>query len=431
MTVEPDDGARRDRAPRRVGERRYPVSSRAALLRAAVFVILCACPPAVETDGGVALDGGRRGDSGMPFDAGTTADAGLISDAGVIADAGLIGDAGPADSGTARDAGWLTQDPCSWRWSVGAQPVVRGFRNVASDPTVLWAQGRYEMIFSSLDETSGDNLLASATSPDGLHWSDAGVVLRGHPGSWAEELESAELVLSDAGSQLYFAGYRTEINAALCTMYGICSDGFPASVGLASHRDAGLDFGDDSIVLSGTDGGFDGEATYSPTIARDGARWMMLYSGWCLRNCNPAAKGFLALLGASSTDGVHWVKEPTPVLERAAATSWRNRAVGEASFVQLPNGRWLLAFTAFTDDRLPDTSLALAWADQPFGPYTVCPAPFYLPTPPADGGGLESGGVIAPEIRVVNDTVQLWFTSRNLSATTDFGYFIRHANAEP
>ncbi len=387
------------------------------------------------SDASAFVDAGHQADAGGSADAGA-ADAAVAVDSGMLADAGGAEDAGaPFDASVTLDAGTrLDADPCTWKWSVRGTPVVRGLRNVASDPTVIFRDGGYEMVFSSLDPTSGVNVLAFTHSADGEHWADASVALRGVSGTWAEELESAEWVpLGDGGWGVVYAGYRSQVNDALCQQFHVCSEGFPSALGLATQASWGqFAFADANPFFWPTDGGpgFDQEAVYSPTIAFDGAQWVMIYSGWCLRNCPSPALGFLSLLSATSTDGLHWVRQPTPVLERAPSVAWRNRAVGEASLAALPNGRWVLAFTAFTDTRDPDTSLALAWATSPLGPYTVCEKPWLEPQRLPDGGGIESGGIIAPEIRVVGDEVKLWFTSRNLSLTSDFGYWVRLATVD-
>ena len=51
-------------------------------------------------------------------------------------------------------------------------------------------------------------------------------VLQGRAGTSAEEVESAEFVRTDAGTALYFAGYRSKPNDAVCALYCLCSAGF-------------------------------------------------------------------------------------------------------------------------------------------------------------------------------------------------------------
>lgn len=88
-------------------------------------------------------------------------------------------------------------------------------------------------------------------------------------------------------------------------------------------------------ILNGTQGWYDNDAVYSPTIIlglgakiylfnyfqdpANPARWLMIYAGHCYTNCSNGMGVFL--LGAYSSDLVNWVKMPSPVFTTIGADS--------------------------------------------------------------------------------------------------------------
>lgn len=292
------------------------------------------------------------------------------------------------------------------------QPVFTG-QYIASDPAIIVEDGFLRMFYTCFvvpetgfvpeDVRAG---ICSATSPDGLSWTEVdsgnpntlGLVLRGIEGSWQENLEASFAIKVEGTYLLYFSGYETEGDPAM---------GFPAKLAVASSTD-GVHFVrvSDEPILEPTPGWYDNNAIYSPAITIAGDHLVMVYAGHCYTQCDVGWG--VTLLGATSGDGLTWTKLDQPVLQgQALGLDWTKDGVGEPALLFLPNGEWLLYFTSLQD---ATREIGLASGPTPFGPWTVVDEPILRPTP----GLFDEGGVLAPFVLLENDTVRMWYLGQTL-----------------
>lgn len=308
-------------------------------------------------------------------------------------------------------------------------PVFEG-QYIASDPAIVVEDGFLRLFYTCfIVPPSGftpENVRAgicSATSTDGLHWTEVdsgdpntpGLVMRGIEGSWQENLEAAFAIEIDDTYLLYFSGYETEGDPAL---------GYPAQLTVASSID-GIHFErvTDALILSPTPGWYDNDAVYSPAVTIAGEQLAMVYAGHCYTNC-PNGYG-VTLLGAISTDGITWTKLDQPVLQGPSlALDWTKDGVAEPALAYGDDGQWQLYFTALNGD---EREIGLATGPTPFGPWAVLDKPVLSPT----AGTFDAEGVLAPFVLLGNDLVRMWYLAPS-GGEQDFviGYAESAANDE-
>jgi predicted GH43/DUF377 family glycosyl hydrolase len=330
---------------------------------------------------------------------------------GILIASGVIAGGGRA----AEPGGWA-------RWDKRAEPVFEG-QYLASDPAIVRDGELYWMFYTcfSLDPTVAFDpattraAICEATSRDGIAWSNVpadgpieGLVLTGREDSWDQDLEGSFAVRRDGEYLLYYSGYRHR---------GHPAQGFPAALAVARSTDGGT-FArvQDGPVLTPTPGWHDNDAVYSPTIVEHGDELVMVYAGHCYTRCDVTPG--VALLAATSPDGLHWTKHPIPVLQALPDLSWTRDGVAEPALLQGPDGLYHLFFTGLRDaDRL----IGVARGETPFGPWEVNPDPIVVPA----ATGFDRAGVLAPDVRIEGETVRMWF----LGATPEEDIAIGYAEA--
>jgi hypothetical protein len=122
----------------------------------------------------------------------------------------------------------------------------------------------------------------------------------------------------------------------------------------------------DGPIMTPTLTGYDKLAITSPSVVVVDGIYHMLYAGFRLRT--------VQLLGATSRDGVHWIKRAAPVLEPSSKRRWMNMGVAEAELRRGSDGVFYLFFTGLG----PRESRAIGIARStggPFGPWVVNPKP--------------------------------------------------------
>lgn len=111
------------------------------------------------------------------------------------------------------------------------------------------------------------------------------------------------------------------------------------------------------VIPTGPAGSWDADIVESPTVVRDGQRWVMLYTGY--------ADGVAQIGSAVSQDGEHWEK-------RGVSLAPGPGEAGVAGAVLVPDGdRWLLYYVGFGDRGYEsgEKSIRLATSDSPTGPW--------------------------------------------------------------
>lgn len=299
-------------------------------------------------------------------------------------------------------------------WTNTAKPVFEG-SYTASDPTLLRDGTRLMMVATDLDVATNRTLLVAATSVDGLSWSFAGTpvpqpgtILQGRAGKWDENLETAELVRSGTGYLLYYSGYRTN---------GFPAPGFPAAMGLATSQD-GRNFVrvSDAPTLQPTPGWYDNDATYSPTVLRDGTGFVMLYVGHAYtRTDKIGGAAGVYLLGATSSDGRLWTKRASPVISPGGGLPWMRDGAAEPSLVKGPDGAYYLFFTGLAGEA---RVIGVARGTSPFGPWEINPTPIVAPS----SGQFDESVVLGPYVIIEAGKARMWFLGADRTERIRIGY---------
>jgi Ca2+-binding RTX toxin-like protein len=289
-------------------------------------------------------------------------------------------------------------------------------RFVASDPTIL-VDGDLLRMFYTDGESDGVTvrpIIAEAVSSDGVTWTpiggngDTGIVLAPHDAARAN-VEAAAIFKAGDTYILLYSGYA-DGNQPLGQ--------FPAAL-YAATSDDGVFFTDVSPdpVLAPTQGWYDNDAVFSPTVLATPAGYVMIYAG---HNYNDGtlteAKFGVFLLGATSADGLNWAKLDAPVLVGDPAIAWMSGGVAEPSLVYGPDGNHYLFFTGLAGQ---ERSIGVAVAESPFGPWTIAPDPVVT----AASAGMEpGGGVLAPHAELIDGVLRLWFTKMHADGGFTVGY---------
>jgi hypothetical protein len=323
--------------------------------------------------------------------------------------------------------GWVS-------WSKQSQAVFTGSSRIVSDPAVVVDDTGFRMAYTAIN--FGENgavphaSIALATSEDSLTWTPLasnlatastslrGEVLRGRPGEWDENLETPFLLKTSAGYYLYYSGYRDGLTP------GEPAKGFPASLGVAFSRD-GVNFTrvQSEPILTPTPESFDSDAVYSPDITPYQNGYLMVYAGHCYKNC-PGAPG-VRVLGATSADGIHWIKLSEPLLSPKAPPEWMRDGVAEPAILLGPDNHLYLFFTGVKDQDIKDQEnvqqqhvIGVARAASLTSAWDVDPEPIVSPTP----GGFDETGDAAPTVILENNQVRVWFVGTNHAAQYSIGY---------
>jgi predicted GH43/DUF377 family glycosyl hydrolase len=312
---------------------------------------------------------------------------------------------------TIKEDGWA-------EWSAGDEEIFKG-QWVAADPSVILDNGVYRMFYTCIDpeEKITYAVICSATSPDGMSWTNVdtggeieGLVLAGRLGMWDEHLETSFVMKRGDTYWLYYSGYKTE---------GLPVIGFPASVGVATSTD-GVHFTrvQDDPVLSPTSGALDNDAVYAPTIVEANGQLTMIYAGHCYNNCPNDEDSDVTLMAATSSDGVSWTKQADPVLISIDAIDWMKDGVSDPDLTLGPDGRYYLFFVGVRDD---ERHIGVAVGDSPSGPWQLNPGAIVLPSP---GFGFNAAGVFSPSVLIDSSHARMWYRG---TAPNDGGFAIGYA----
>lgn len=186
-------------------------------------------------------------------------------------------------------------------------------------------------------------------------------------------------------------------------------------------------------VIQPTRGFYDDHMLSSPSVVRHDGRYFMVYTGFCNKPAGytpllpprwtcPGDSG-IWLLGATSTDGIHWTKEPAPIISPVPNREWMSHGLTEAELVEGPDGWFYLFFTG--DGPLESRAIGVARSRHPFGPWDIDPQPI-LRGAPQLLSGLHK--VLAPSVHIDADTgrVLMWFNGTN---QLEFGWDIYAATS--
>ncbi len=279
--------------------------------------------------------------------------------------------------------------------SVRRRVTFGDFPDITGDPSVL-PDGAMTRLYYTRADTRDPDPVNWAASIGGAVLAPSGVtgtrysnlVLTGDHNSWDYYVETAEVVKIGSTRMLYYSGYGME--------------GWPATpgrIGLATSAD-GERFArvGPNPVVPLTD--LDENGAYSPSVFFFGSEIGMIYTGHSYVT-DPGIR----LLGATSLDGISWVKNPVPVLEASAQPTWMRDGAAECD-VLVSNGTYYLFFTGLLDDQ---RVIGVARSLSPFSGYAIRPTPLLSPLP----GTFDALSVLAPTTLLAGNVLRCWYSTND------------------
>jgi len=285
---------------------------------------------------------------------------------------------------------------------------------VASATSADWLINERTEQPCDLDVSTERTVIARATSNDGVTWQTQdegrgikGLVIVGQDGAWDENIESAALTEGGNGFLLFYSGYRDQ---------GMPTKGFPAALGLAISPD-GQTFTrvSDLPILQPTQGWYDNDAIYSPTILRTGGLYHMIYVGHSYTDFSQIGAGGVYLLHASSPDGRTWTKSSEPIARPGQFDGWRRDGIAEPYLVERGPGEFLLFFTGLGGE---ERAIGVATGPSPTGPWQFGSKPLIVP---GQGTEKDARQVLAPAAMLDGDTLRVWYLAASKEGLLSIG----------
>ena len=216
----------------------------------------------------------------------------------------------PVDANSETAAGWVKS---------AANPVLGGNLGTCFDISVLREGDLYRMWFSWRPKKS----LALVESRDGIHWSDPVIVLAPNPATgWENDINRPVVIRRTDGYHLWYTG---QVRGHSWIGYATSTDG------KSWQRRS------DKPVLS-PETPWEKVAVMCPHVLYDDRMklFRMWYSGG--EQNEPNAIGY-----ATSTDGLHWTKDPgNPIFRPDPRNAWEQDRVTACQVVCC--GQWYLMF---------------------------------------------------------------------------------------
>ncbi len=332
-------------------------------------------------------------------------------------DATISGSKNDTNQGVVETMGNIATTSSGWKtWKKNATPVYSGPHHLVGDPSVLHDGSVYRMFYNCFDPERSWGAVCQVTSTDGFAWSEvptkdalSGRMIKTRGEDRWDTAHETPLVYKYKGQYLlYFTGYVHK---------GDFGTSFPYHIGLAISQD-GVSFEryGDGPIFSPTEGGYDSDAVFSPTITEYEGKLVMLYTGICMKHC-PGEAG-VTLLAATSDDGKVWTKTNMPVITKAEITKLFPEAkdgAAESDIVKGPDGYYYLFMSLLYGNNGHEIGVARSLT--PYGPWDINPETIIKKTE----GGFDSVGPIAPSVIIENDKVRMWYHGFG-KKSIDIGY---------
>jgi hypothetical protein len=292
-------------------------------------------------------------------------------------------------------------------WRVRAEPVYAGQYAAVGDPSVIRAAGAgYLMYHHCLDVERAPQgaEICLARSPDGLHWRPAqtaeasalvrGRVLRSSAAQGWDAAHETPFALRVPGAiRLYVLGYQGA---------SVFSDQASAGLGLVQSPIAGQFPAMGPPILRPSVAADQGGMTSPSVVAAPGGR-VLYYTGWsCAMDRKDCAARVRLSLMAVRLDAKGLPKGRPRVVRVDPVPEWAQGGTSESTVILGPDGRYYLFFSALAGALAQRIGMGVA--GNPFGPFAIEPEPIVEPNAPWN-----AGGVLAPDVMIVDGKVRLWF----------------------
>jgi len=292
--------------------------------------------------------------------------------------------------------------------------LLHGLREVATtqaasnsenwDGEGVWAMsvildgGVYKMWYTGFNSGVGSgNQIGYATSPDGVNWikyPGNPVIGLGEPGDWDEYAAGQPYVMKDGG--VYKIWYWCWGNGYGQICYATSLDGINWTKN------------PNPVVPVGPEGSWDSAEIGGPSVLFDGLTYHMWYHGQNGPCCDNLQIGY-----ANSTDGITWIKHPTPVLTWSTPDNWDDDFVSEPSVIML-NDTYYMWYLGNDGTGIHQTGLAtstngISWIKHPD---PVLPI--------GDSGSWDEKSAAWPS--VITGSLQMWYAGMNTADYFQIGY---------
>lgn len=183
-------------------------------------------------------------------------------------------------TGQARGYSWIgyavSDNGLHWR-QVSDQPVLYSERPFEGpsvmNPFVMWDEEMHLFrMWYAAGEQYEPNVLAYATSKDGIHWDKlpANPIFSGFKDQPCEQdrVGACQIVRADGWHYMFYIGYEDIHTARIC-------------VARSRNGITGWERHPKNPIISTSADGWDGDACYKPSVIRDAEndRWLMWYNG--------------------------------------------------------------------------------------------------------------------------------------------------------
>lgn len=212
-------------------------------------------------------------------------------------------------------AGWVKNS---------SNPLIGGELGTCFDISVLFEQNRYRMWFSWRPKAS----IAVVESPDGEHWSQPQIVLPPNPASkWEDGINRPCVIYHKSQYLMWYTG----------------QDKKHSWIGMASSKDGIIWTRMSATPVVSPDYRWEKKSIMCPHVLWDEATnvFKMWYSGG--NQYEPDAIGY-----ATSTDGLHWSKNPKPVFQGDKKNVWECNRVTACQVIPDKSG-YLMFYIGFSD----------------------------------------------------------------------------------
>ncbi len=295
-----------------------------------------------------------------------------------------------------------------------SEPVIGrlAFPNgTASDPSVLEVPGGLLVAYTCLDDAGQTTAICMARSGNGVEWRTARATVNDRRrgtvivASGADtHLESPALVL-DGDSVLVYA-----------SMYGATAEpapGFPARLVRFRADLIDLEFSSAQEILAPAPETAWCDAVYSPSIRPSDAGFEMLFVGHCYNEVQPEeAVNGLTVLRTTSTDGLSWAPAEPALSFDPNTDPLFVGGIAEPSFIAGVDD--VILVSAGFDEASQQHTLVARLQDD--GRYAVDPTPLLAPRT-----GFDGCGAFAPDARVWNDELFIWYLALSCEGQFNVG----------
>lgn len=276
-------------------------------------------------------------------------------------------------------------------------PVFESPLGLAADPSVIRIGDSLMMYYTAEDKKVGvvvstDNGV-TWNSPDGNNSIDY-AAFEADPNQWDETLETIDVLKVEDEYWMYYAGYIEggDDNGGIVNNY---------EIGLAVSSN-GIDFTrhpqsiEQPILARDTSNvnTYDRHAMTSPGVVLDNGTFYMIYAGWNVHNNWAGSNAGIRILGATSADGITWVKSNSPLISPAEVTY--SPDINEASLFKSDDGYWYIPFST-------QSSIGIARSASFTGAYDIYGKEIVSPEFSWDSE------VTAPDGFIENGKIKLWY----------------------